>query len=278
MLPFAAIIIFTKSYIYSNGSMSTTMKNTLHIKRIEDVLEALEHIIDYSQRNNDPGGYFAALYYKVTDRVKAGIQDNFFDDGERMEALDVIFAKRYIDAWIAWKNNAPLTKSWFVAFEASKRYRPVVLQHLLLGMNAHINLDLGISAAQVMQGLNPAPLHRDFNKINSILSSLVHEVQNDLTNIWPTLAKILHLAGKTDDFLVDFSMKLARDGAWKFANEMALARSGHIKSLIELRDEKIARKAQIVLNPGFIASAIFFIVRLGEKGSANQKIEWLKQK
>jgi hypothetical protein len=37
----------------------------------------------------------------VTKKVKNGIENNLFDDGPRMEKLDVIFAKRYIDAYKA---------------------------------------------------------------------------------------------------------------------------------------------------------------------------------
>ena len=43
-------------------------------------------------------GYFATLYRKVTIQVKKGIADNFFDDGPRMERLDVILANRYTQA------------------------------------------------------------------------------------------------------------------------------------------------------------------------------------
>lgn len=252
------------------------MKNTLHIKRIDHVLEALNYMIDDAEKNNDTGGYFAALYCKVTVQVKEGIRNNIFDDGDRMEALDVLFAKRYINAWIARKHGNAITRSWKVAFDVSAHFRPVVLQHLLLGMNAHINLDLGIAAAQIMQGERLAALHRDFNKINTVLSSMVQEVQNDLAIIWPTLAKILRTTGKADDFLIDFSMKLARDGAWKFANEMAEEKSDQIKSLIVARDKRIAQKAQLILRPGLLPSLLFLIIRLGERGTVSDKIRAIR--
>lgn len=50
---------------------------------------------------NDTAGYFAALYRKVTSRAKQGIADNEFEDGSRMEKLDVIFANPYINAYMA---------------------------------------------------------------------------------------------------------------------------------------------------------------------------------
>ncbi|MBL4643563.1 MAG: hypothetical protein JKY44_08235, partial [Flavobacteriaceae bacterium] len=143
------------------------------IQNIDAVIKILEDIIKQSKINNDPLGYFAALYKKVTLKVKEGIANNIFDDGPRMEKLDVIFASRYLDAYATYQKNEPVTESWEKAFKMSKKYWPIVLQHLLIGMNAHINLDLGIAAAEVMKGKNINDLKGDFDKINKILSSLV---------------------------------------------------------------------------------------------------------
>jgi len=40
------------------------------------------------------------------------------------------------------------TESWVKAFDATEFWWLIVLQHLLMDMNAHINLDLGIAAAE----------------------------------------------------------------------------------------------------------------------------------
>ncbi|MGQ7867907.1 DUF5995 family protein [Sunxiuqinia sp. sy24] len=69
------------------------------LKTIDEVIEVLEQIIQHCEYNGDPSGYFAALYQKGTIKVKEGIENNYFDDGPRMEQLDVVFAQRYIDAW-----------------------------------------------------------------------------------------------------------------------------------------------------------------------------------
>ena len=245
---------------------------TIQISSIHHVISVLDEIISDSVKNKNPLGYFAALYRCVTVKVKEGIESNFFDDGPRMEKLDIIFAKRYIDAYYAWQNNEKITKSWEKAFKTSNNYWPIVLQHLLVGMNAHINLDLGIAAVEVSKNGNINDLEDDFNKINKILSSLVNEVQNDLAEMWPTLKKILQKTKKADDFLVDFSMEIARDGAWKFALILANSQDNSIGTIINSRDEKIAEKAGIITNPGFWASIIFKIIRLGEKGTVEKRI------
>ena len=243
---------------------------------IDQVLDVLDKIIQESEENNDPSGYFAALYRKVTKKVKQGIKNNFFDDGERMEELDVEFANRYIDAYYSYKNNKTISQSWREAFEVSTHYWPIVLQHLLLGMNAHINLDLGIAAAHISRNKNIEVLEGDFNKINEVLSSLVNEIQNDLSEIWPKLRLLLTIIGKTDDFLVNFSMKLARDGAWKFAKNIANLPLDEQREQIKKRDKKVSKKVILVTNPGIFSKLIFGIIRLGERGSVAEKINKLK--
>lgn len=65
-----------------------------------------------------------------------------------MERLDVVFANRYLKAFEKYQNIQAPTRSWQLTFEASKRWWPTVFQYLLLGMNAHIYLDLDIAAAR----------------------------------------------------------------------------------------------------------------------------------
>ena len=246
------------------------------INNIDDVIAALDNIILEAEINNDTSGYFAALYRKVTIRVKNGIVNNEFEDGTRMEMLDVVFASRYLDAYHAWKNDQPVTASWQKAFDISSDYWPIVLQHLLMGMNAHINLDLGIAAAEVSQNKNINDLQNDFNTINGILSSLVNEVQDDLADIWPGLKWILQKTKGVDDFLVDFSMKRSRDGAWKSAVSLFNTPTGDLNSAIAARDLKVAEKSKIVTHPGFMPKLVFGIIRIAERGSVKEKIEKLK--
>ena len=160
-------------------------------KTIEEVIETLEQIIQSSKTQENPMGYFAALYYKVTISVKDKLGENYFKDDQRMEQLDVIFANRYLSAYKKYTEGKPTTKSWESAFNSSHNKNLIVLQHLLLGMNAHINLDLGIAAADISTKSTISELHSDFNKINELLASLLDEVQNDLVKIWPMLFVIL---------------------------------------------------------------------------------------
>ena len=97
-------------------------------------------------------GYFAALYRRVTCAVRDGISAGSFQNGPLMEQLDVVFASRYLDALATFQAGGAATRSWMVAFHGYDDANLLILQQLLSGMNAHINLDLGIAAAQVSPG------------------------------------------------------------------------------------------------------------------------------
>lgn len=248
-------------------------------KTIDEVIENLEVIIQNSKRDENPLGYFAALYKKVTISVKEKLNTNYFDDDARMEKLDVVFANKYLLAYSNYNKGKAISKSWDVAFKFSKDSNLIVLQHLLLGMNAHINLDLGVAASEISDKSNMHTLHSDFNKINAILASLVEEVQQNLSKIWPTLLKILKFFGKTDDFLIDFSMNLARDGAWKFANELVMQDDKSTKEeMLAIRDEKITGLADLVTKHRFLVRTLFKVIRFFERGNPSDKIKTLQEK
>jgi hypothetical protein len=185
------------------------------MKTIEEVLIKMDQVVAECRQNQSRIGYFAILYRQVTRRVRDGILAGEFEDNPRMEVLDVLFAERFIDAYELWKSGQKPTESWRLAFEASKNSGHLVLQHLFLGINAHINLDLGIAASETMHGKDLAGIQGDFNKINSVLAELVDGVKANLSTVSPIFGWLIPLAKGKDEMLLNFSIQLARDGAWK---------------------------------------------------------------
>lgn len=189
-------------------------------KTIDDVIDILSSIISSEISSQSNLALFPILYKKVTQRIKLGIENQEFEDNARMERLDVIFANRYLEAYFQCKNGQPTSESWARSFESANDTTLLIMQHLLLGINAHINLDLGIAAAQtVVDGDELVSFQNDFNKINAILESMVDDVQLRIGKVSP-LFYLLEKVGKgKEDKVVSFSINLARDGAWLFAHE-----------------------------------------------------------
>ena len=225
---------------------------------------SLNKIIEWSKENRSRSGYFPALYRKVTIRVKKGIDEGEFADGKRMECLDVNFANRYLEAFERYHSSKDVTRSWKLAFDSSKRWRPIVMQHLLLGMNAHIALDLGIAAAQTADREKLEDLKGDFFKINNILVSLINEVQEELAGVWPLLKLLDYAAGEADEYLAKFGMIISRGHAWEVAKELSDLAPQERTSKIEDLDREVSEIGTIILNPGYFVRSVLLLIRLGE--------------
>ena len=227
---------------------------------IDEVLSQLTDIISESQKTNNRAGYFASLYYKVTAGVKEGIAKGVFVDGPRMERFDVIFANRYLVALDSWKNKQSLSGSWKIALDATGKSSLLVLQHLLLGINAHINLDLGIAAVETMQGLPIENIQKDFDAINAIISSLTYEVIHEISRVSPLLSLMGLNANQKDSILIQFSIGNARDGAWAFAEDLSKKIGEDRLTCIATRDGDISKLAAALANTnGFIRFTVWII-------------------
>jgi hypothetical protein len=231
---------------------------------IDEVLAALDRIIATAITEHSRVGFFAALYRQVTLRVQQGIADGMFDDGPRMVRLDTVFAHRYLDALDAWDNGGVPTKSWRYALNATRRSDLIILQHLLLGINAHINLDLGVAAAQVAPGDALPSLHDDFQRINLILGALTDDVKRVLEQFSPLLHLVDGFGGTVDDAIVNFSLSAARDDAWLHAQVLAGLPPSFQPTTIFVIDTKTALLARLVADPGRIITAVLDTVNLEE--------------
>ena len=267
--------LFSKfMYLHINFSVNTlseiVTKNDLILSElphtIDEVITHLEKIIAYCEINNNRAGYFAGLYYKVTCKVRDCINDKDFADGIRMEKLDVAFAGRYLEAFYLWIDGKQTTYSWKIAFDTVADNSALVLQHLLLGMNAHINLDLGMATANIMEGFSLEDIHSDFNTINSILASMIDAIEDCLTKVNPLMHLLNLNIYNYDEMLVQFSISTARDGAWNFAKELNGKNGIDYDRCIHTRDESIQQLGTSIAKPnGFLLKFFAKIIRLFEK-------------
>lgn len=62
-----------------------------------------------------------------------------FDDGVRMDRFDTFFGNRYFDAYDAWRRDRSGPRCWREAFGLLDDADTIIVQHLILGVNAHIN-------------------------------------------------------------------------------------------------------------------------------------------
>ncbi len=216
------------------------------LQSIDDVLKELDLIINRSVEENDFMGLFAYVYRRTTAEIRQGIIDEQFNNKARMELFDVIFAKLYIDAY---KGGGQPSFSWLVCFEL-RNERISITQHILMGMNAHINLDLGIAAASVANGADFEELKKDFDKVNNIINNLIDEIQGRISRASKLLYLLDWLGGRFDEKYIDRRIRKYRSNAWDNACKLVeLDSDEERKKLIKRLDDQTAQWSKDILRP-----------------------------
>ena len=258
-----------------NRVTNETSDQFLPVKTSEEVIERIAQITAQAERDQDRVGYFAALYHHVAVKIVEELERGAFDDAVALERVDVVFFNRYLDALNAYRSKRGCSACWQIAFETAKDPDPIVLQHLLLGMNAHINFDLGIAVADAIpKGQLPA-FKADFERMNDLLASLLQVVMRDLAMIWPALKPIDLLLGDLDTAVINFSMRKAREYAWEFANALQVATPSQRATELSDTDDFVAELGQTIADPGCLINIPLHIVRLGEIGDPADIIKTL---
>lgn len=223
--------------------VSTPQPNT-----IEEVLSQLDEIIAETVADNNYLGIFAYVYRRTTAAIKQAIEEKRFEDNERMERFDVKFANYYLDAYKSFKANKALSKSWLISFE-NRNECLTIMQHLMLGMNAHINLDLGITAGLFDPKGDIEDLKTDFMRVNDILKELTDEMQLKVSRSSYLIGLLDKLAKKKDEQVANFSIVQARQQAWRFACNLAEMEAGEHAVAIEKADLLVAKIAEALIKP-----------------------------
>lgn len=190
---------------------------------IDDVVRNIEQIIDWSIKAQSTIGYFACLYKRVTVAIREAIKEGDFDDGQRVEQLDVAFARRYFNALNAYfypDEYQGLTLPWEVAFVGDQDGQAIILQHMMTGLNAHITFDLGLAVLAIAaNSLNS--LQNDFNRVNALLCSQIPGITDVVEKLSPGVRWGRRLIPDEIGLMKRVLTKL-RKSAWLFAIYMAL--------------------------------------------------------
>jgi hypothetical protein len=239
---------------------------------IDEVIARMDAIITESLETGSRLGYFAALYRKVTTEVKENIEKGNFVNPELLGRLAVTFAGRYFTAYDLYKQNDKPTAPWEVTFSASKRRYPIILQHLLLGMNAHINLDLAIASADTSPGIGILGLKQDFMQINSILASQIPVVLKAINKCSPFIGLISFFYKNTEEKVTHFSLDLARAYSWMLAEDLALHDLRYKEIRVEKTAGEVRKLAEKLLHTKGLVKLLIFAVALAETNNVRKNI------
>jgi hypothetical protein len=233
---------------------------------VDDVIRLLTAVVERARAARHRRGLFAAVYLQMTQAVRRGIAAGQFDDGERMGRFVVSFASRYLEALATYEAGGVPTRAWKAAFQCAERRERLLLQHVVMGINAHINLDLGIAAAEVVATDQIQTLKPDFERINGLIGSLLDPIQDALGRFSPLLGLVWRLTDKPDDEVLSFSFRVAREEAWKHALMLSHQPPEDHPAIIDSFDRTAALLARLVNDPGgILGRGVLAVVRATER-------------
>ncbi len=252
------------------------MEAPLNPSDIDGVIERLNWVIDDARARGSRTGFFPAVYLQMTLAVKQGIDAGSFDDGARMSAFDAVFAARYFDALATWQAGGGPTRSWKVAFGTAERPERLVLQAVLVAINAHINLDLAVAATEVAPGGDITAFEADFGRINDIMASLLDRIQDAIARFSPLLAVLDRVGGRSEEQILDFSLREARGEAWRQALVLAALDPAAKADAVALLDRKVAFLGRIIEDPAGIVGRAVDVIGFAESDDVPAIIDALR--
>jgi hypothetical protein len=270
-----AIIFHTEEFASPDANPTDEYPSRMQATTLDEVITHLDAIIETAKREKSRIGYFASLYRMMTIAVQAGIQAGRFEDPQRMTRLDVIFANRYLTAYARHRRSEAPTRVWRYAFAVAKANQALILQDLLLGVNAHINLDLGVAAAEACPQAQYAPLKRDFEMINMIIAELTEGVQAEIGRLSPLFGGIDEWLGVVDEAIFGFSINHARDAAWRMGKAMCVLDARQTASAINLQDKSIDVLSRLIFNRHMAQRITFKLIRASEEQDVVKVIDVL---
>ena len=195
---------------------------------IEDqpTLTRMTTLVDEWDAAHDRRAIFLGCYRLMTRNMLNAIEAGRFHDGTWVERLLERFAYYYFAALDRFEQSEPDTpRVWKLAFDATRDERVMTMQHLLLGVNAHINFDLIFSIYDLLNeewaAATPeqrAQRHADHEMVNRIIGETTDAVQDQVVEQFsPWTDLVDKLMGPVDEWLTSRLLSHWREDVWDMA-------------------------------------------------------------
>ena len=238
---------------------------------IDDAAEGLAALEVRYRERNDRRAIFLTLYGIVSADMRARVAARAFEDNAWVERYTVGFANLYREALASYEAGdlERVPKSWRLCFDAAVAGTGLVLQDMLLGVNAHVNHDLPLALSAISIDPDRALRYRDHSAVNAVLAGVTERATARLAALYaPGLTALDDCAGPIDEMLSAFSLEVARESAWEGAVSLANARNTFERALVSrLMATRAAAVARLLLAPSRHAPLIAACRRV-EQGNA----------
>jgi Family of unknown function (DUF5995) len=220
---------------------------------VDDVIRGLTHLEQVFRDISDRRGIFVTAYILITEEIQRRIQRRQFENPEWVGRYAVSFANLYRIALIGYETGPPvdISKAWRVSFQTSAQGTGLVIEDLILGINAHINHDLPIALNEVSISEEREQKHRDHSAINDALKFAIAPVRSRIEMLYaPGLSLFDEILDPLEVEITSFSFEKARENAWIQGVGLANARNEQEQKYgLAAIDERAGVLASLIIAP-----------------------------
>ena len=190
------------------------------------VVDRMQDRIDGWEQSGDPRAVFLSCYALMTQNMLDAVDAGEFTDAVWVSHLLHHFAGYYFDALDAYEAGAVhAPEVWRCAHDAARRSNTPAISLLLLGVNAHINYDLVLAVADLLEPEWPSlsdaeqrARYEDYCRVNDTIGRTIDSVQDGiLEKREPIMALVDTLLGPVDEWLVSRGITEWREEVWGHA-------------------------------------------------------------
>lgn len=229
------------------GELSTPYRT------LDGALAGMSAIEQRFRAARDRRAIFLTAYLVITRALKQQVATGAFRDSDWVASYGTGFANLYRQALLDWERGArdDVPKAWRIAFEVALAERALVIQDLLLGINAHINHDLALALVEATVDPRRDERYADHTAVNAVLQAATNTLQDRICLCYMPALKLLDVVGEgADELIASFSVAKAREEAWTSALALVNGRdeqerSGTRRSI----DQRAAVLARLILAP-----------------------------
>jgi hypothetical protein len=223
---------------------------TVAYRKIDDIVKQMDQRLKELAEAGDRRQIFLTVYRAMTQQMRAALPAGRFLDPEWTLSLTVRFAGMYFEADEAYCSDdaSECPAPWERAFAMSSSSWLLVIEHALLGINAHITYDLPRAVAATMREFgdtatwpdgapNAAVLARrryDYEVVNEILAQTTDGVQDVLGRRFSPFMRVIDaMALRIDEAIAEALLRYTRTQGWNHAVALAFARTPQEEALIK---------------------------------------------
>ena len=158
---------------------------------VPEVIKHFKWLENHFYNTDDLRGVFATAYLHITQSIGAALEQDTFQNNLWSREYLVCFANLYREAILNYElgNTGQVPKSWKIAFNLTKNDEGYIIQHLLLGINAHINHDLTLALHKVSIDPNREEKYQDHTDINIILEKATDGLKQSVAEKYAPILK-----------------------------------------------------------------------------------------